>query len=160
VQNIITIFVQVVAVTLLPAALVFLILLLNDKAHGRLRQHALAEHRQLEHHGIRHRHLDRLRHFRAVPEWFGAELRRTCHEHSHQQCPPGTSRPDLKRFNSCISPGCSIAGFSSTTTTEGTAASPTWFSGFPNRIPKRSGSYIEHGKGTPPNHPVGKGRAD
>src|SRR5208283_3720757 len=31
VQNIITIFVQVVAVTLLPAALVFLILLLNDK---------------------------------------------------------------------------------------------------------------------------------
>jgi len=31
VQNTITIFVQVVAVTLLPAALVFLILLLNDK---------------------------------------------------------------------------------------------------------------------------------
>ena len=31
VQNAITIFVQVVAVTLLPAALVFLILLLNDK---------------------------------------------------------------------------------------------------------------------------------
>jgi Mn2+/Fe2+ NRAMP family transporter len=31
VQNIITIFVQVVAVTLLPAALTFLILLLNDK---------------------------------------------------------------------------------------------------------------------------------
>jgi len=31
VQNIITIFVQVVAVTLLPAALMFLILLLNDK---------------------------------------------------------------------------------------------------------------------------------
>ena len=30
-QNIITIFVQVVAVTLLPAALMFLILLLNDK---------------------------------------------------------------------------------------------------------------------------------
>ena len=37
----ITLFVQVVAVTLLPAALVFLILLLNDKEdHGRLRQHA------------------------------------------------------------------------------------------------------------------------
>jgi Mn2+/Fe2+ NRAMP family transporter len=32
VQNVITIFVQVVAVTLLPAALMFLILLLNDKA--------------------------------------------------------------------------------------------------------------------------------
>jgi Mn2+/Fe2+ NRAMP family transporter len=31
VQNIITIFVQVVAVTLMPAALMFLILLLNDK---------------------------------------------------------------------------------------------------------------------------------
>jgi Mn2+/Fe2+ NRAMP family transporter len=31
VQNVITIFVQVVAVTLLPAALTFLILLLNDK---------------------------------------------------------------------------------------------------------------------------------
>ncbi len=31
VQNLITIFVQVVAVTLLPAALTFLILLLNDK---------------------------------------------------------------------------------------------------------------------------------
>jgi len=31
VQNVITIFVQVVAVTLLPVALIFLILLLNDK---------------------------------------------------------------------------------------------------------------------------------
>ena len=50
VQNAITIFVQVVAVTLLPAALVFLILLLERQAaDGRVRQYALAEHRQLEH---------------------------------------------------------------------------------------------------------------
>jgi sporulation protein YlmC with PRC-barrel domain len=55
----------------------------------------------------------------------------------------------LKRFNSCISPSCSIAGFAVTKPTEKWPAHRLWFSGFPNRIPKAVGIYIEHGKGHP-----------
>ena len=65
----ITLFVQVIAVTLLPAALVFLILLLNDKeTMGDISQHALAEHHQRHHRGRDHRAVDAVRHQRAVPE--------------------------------------------------------------------------------------------
>ena len=67
VQDSITIFVQVVAVTLLPAALVFLILLLNDKPlMGKLREHALGEYRQLDHHGFCHCHIHDLWYFPVV----------------------------------------------------------------------------------------------
>ena len=52
----ITMFVQVVAVTLLPSLLVFLLLMLNDEGHdGRARQHALAEPRQRDDRRRRHR---------------------------------------------------------------------------------------------------------
>ncbi len=62
----------------------------------------------------------------------------------------------LKRFNSCISPRCSTAGFASTRPTEKTAASPTWFSGFPSRIPKRSASTSSMAKDIPRNSFPGK----
>ena len=52
----ITLFVQVIAVTLLPAALVFLILLLNDPTiMGEYKEHPIPE-RYRNHHGGRHRH--------------------------------------------------------------------------------------------------------
>ena len=65
----ITLFVQVIAVTLLPAALVFLILLLNDrKTHGRALQHTRPEpcwrlYRRLDRGAV-----DPLRHHRDVPQ--------------------------------------------------------------------------------------------
>ena len=51
----ITLFVQVIAVTLLPAALVFLIVLLNDEeTMGKLQEHLVPELRQHQHRGDDH----------------------------------------------------------------------------------------------------------
>ena len=65
----ITLFVQVIAVTLLPAALVFLILLLNDRTTMGERCNTLGpeSHRRL-HRRVDHHSLDLVRHFGIVPE--------------------------------------------------------------------------------------------
>ena len=72
----ITLFVQVVAVTLLPAALVFLILLLNDKdTMGEYTNTLSREYRQRHHRRRDHRAVDALRRQHAVPNT--VRIRRT-----------------------------------------------------------------------------------
>ena len=64
----ITMYVQVVAVTLLPVCLVFLHPAAQRPGlHGRPREHALAEHRELEHRGRHHPRLDGVRPQHPVP---------------------------------------------------------------------------------------------
>ena len=75
----ITLFVQVIAVTLLPAALVFLILLLNDRAdHGGVLQQPLAEHHRRLHRRVHRRAVHALRDQRHVPEPVPVRRTRPC----------------------------------------------------------------------------------
>ena len=67
----ITLFVQVIAVTLLPAALVFLILLLNDEeTMGKYKNTLVPERRQHRHYSDDHRRFHSVWDQRAVSEHF------------------------------------------------------------------------------------------
>jgi Mn2+/Fe2+ NRAMP family transporter len=71
----ITLFVQVIATTLLPAALVFLILLLNDKkTMGKVREHAVAEHRERDNRGFDRDLLDAVRGHDGFSEHFCEQI--------------------------------------------------------------------------------------
>ncbi len=73
----ITLFVQVIAVTLLPAALVFLILLLNDRATmGERRNTRDPESDRRLHRRVDHCPVDAVRLFRVVPQFVQIEERR------------------------------------------------------------------------------------
>ena len=75
----------------------FLILLLNDKPLvGDYVDTHWRTHRQLEHRGLRHRHVNRLRRFRAVSEWFERAIRRTCMNNPKTTSPP--SRQAFEAF--------------------------------------------------------------
>ena len=62
---------------------------------------------------------------------------------------PPKPRGLLKRFNSCISPSCSTAGFASTRPTGRMAGLTDLVFRLSEPYPEAVGIYIEHGKGYP-----------